>query len=71
MTRLPSPEELGEMLQRGDITREEAIEIMDQRARDEAMRTLFNPLKVLKPDAPADKPDESRNRGNGTGKVKR
>jgi hypothetical protein len=41
------------MLKRGEITREQAIEIMDQRAREEAMRSLFSPTKVLRPDSAA------------------
>ena len=43
MSKLPTPDELGEMLQAGEITREEAIEIMDQRTREEAFNNLYNP----------------------------
>ena len=41
--KLPTPEELGERLKKGEITEAEAIEIMSQRARREAFATLFNP----------------------------
>ncbi|OGV74158.1 MAG: hypothetical protein A3K19_21020 [Lentisphaerae bacterium RIFOXYB12_FULL_65_16] len=71
MDRLPTPEELGDMLKRGEITREEAIEIMDQRARDEAIGTLLKPMKELGPDPAQNKPDDSRSSGNGTGKAAR
>lgn len=38
-----TPDELGELLQRGEITKEEAIEIMAQRTRNEAMQNLYGP----------------------------
>ncbi len=41
---LPTPEELGEKLKRGEITREEAIEVMSERARREAFAGLYAPL---------------------------
>lgn len=41
---LLTPEELGEKLKRGEITREEAIEIMTERARREAFANLFGPM---------------------------
>ncbi len=41
---LPTPEELGEKLKRGEITKEEAIEVMSERARREAFAGLYGPL---------------------------
>ena len=41
---LPTPEELGDMLKRGEITKEEAIEVMSERARREAFAGLYGPL---------------------------
>jgi len=41
---LLTPEELGEKLKRGEITREEAVEIMTERARREAFANLFGPM---------------------------
>ncbi|NLF17573.1 MAG: hypothetical protein GX595_09975 [Lentisphaerae bacterium] len=40
---LPTPEELGEKLKRGEITKEEAIEVMSERARREALAGLYGP----------------------------
>ena len=40
---LPTPDELGEKLKRGEITKEEAIEIMSERARREAFAGLYGP----------------------------
>ena len=40
--KLPTPEELGERLKKGEITEAEAIEIMSERARREAFANLFN-----------------------------
>ena len=37
---LSTPEELGEKLKRGEITKEEAIEVMSERARREAFAGL-------------------------------
>ncbi len=45
--KLPTPEELGERLKKGEITEGEAIEIMAERARREAFATLFNPNAKL------------------------
>jgi len=45
--KLPTPEELGERLKKGEITEGEAIEIMSERARREAFATLFNPNAKL------------------------
>ena len=42
MSKPPTPDELGEMLQAGEITREEAVEIMAQRARAEAFNSLYS-----------------------------
>jgi len=39
-----TPDELGELLKRGEITKEEAIEIMAQRTRSEAMQNLYGPV---------------------------
>jgi hypothetical protein len=41
---LPTPEELGEKLKRGEITKEEAIEVMTERARREAFASLYGPM---------------------------
>jgi hypothetical protein len=41
---LPTPEELGEKLKRGEITKEEAIEVMSERARRDAFANLFGPM---------------------------
>jgi hypothetical protein len=41
---LSTPEELGEKLKRGEITKEEAIEVMSERARREAFAGLYTPL---------------------------
>ncbi|MBT3380314.1 MAG: hypothetical protein HN742_21280 [Lentisphaerae bacterium] len=38
-----TPDELGELLKRGEITKEEAIEVMAQRTRNEAMQNLYGP----------------------------
>ncbi len=43
MTDYPTPEELGEKLTAGEITKEEAVEIMAQRARADAMTSLYSP----------------------------
>jgi len=45
--KLPTPEELGERLKKGEITEGEAIEIMSERARREAFANLFNPNAKL------------------------
>ncbi|NMA47887.1 MAG: hypothetical protein GX945_15130 [Lentisphaerae bacterium] len=47
MVDYPTDEELGEKLQKGEITREEVIEIMSERARQQAFATLFNPSAPL------------------------
>ena len=41
MEKLPTPEQLGEMLKTGRITEGEAAEIMAERARAEAFRGLY------------------------------
>lgn len=38
---LPTPDELGEKLKAGEITREEAVEIMSERARREAFASMY------------------------------
>ena len=43
MSDLPTPEELGDKLKAGQITKEEAIEIMSERARREALGGLYGP----------------------------
>ncbi|MBN2451176.1 MAG: hypothetical protein JXR77_12350 [Lentisphaeria bacterium] len=43
MNDLPTPEELGEKLKRGEITKEEAIEVMSERARREAFAQMYAP----------------------------
>ena len=43
MDDLPTPDELGEKLKAGEITREEAIEVMSERARREALAGLYGP----------------------------
>ena len=45
--KLPTQEELGERLKKGEITEAEAIEIMSERARREAFANLFNPHAKL------------------------
>ena len=45
--KLPTPEELGERLKKGEVTEAEAIEIMSERARREAFANLFNPNAKL------------------------
>ena len=45
--KLPTPEELGERLKKGEITEAEAVEIMSERARREAFANLFNPNAKL------------------------
>ena len=45
--KLPTPDELGERLKKGEITEAEAIEIMSERARREAFANLFNPNAKL------------------------
>ena len=59
---LPTPEELGERLQAGEITREEAIEIMTARARRDAFSTLYAPPGAEPGQSP---PDPS----SGTGRM--
>ncbi len=58
---LPTPEELGEKLKRGEITREEAIEVMTERARREAFANLFGPMPGTT-GAPAPQPAASPRR---------
>jgi hypothetical protein len=41
---LPTPDELGEKLKRGEITKEEAIEVMSLRARRDAFAGLYAPI---------------------------
>jgi hypothetical protein len=41
MNDLPTPEELGEKLKAGEITKEEAIEVMSERARREAFSNML------------------------------
>jgi hypothetical protein len=43
MSDLPTPEELGEKLKAGEITKEQAVEIMSERARREALGGLYGP----------------------------
>ena len=43
MNRIRTPEEIGQMLERGEISRGEAIEMMDERARQEAVQHLYGP----------------------------
>lgn len=47
MVDYPTDDELGEKLLKGEITREEVIEIMSERARQNAFATLFNPNPPL------------------------
>ena len=55
--KLPTPDELGERLKKGEITEAEAIEIMSERARREAFANLFNP--AAQQSAQEEKPKES------------
>jgi len=57
---LPTPDELGEKLKAGEITREEAIEIMSERARREALAGLYSPA----PQSPTD-----AGKANGSGRA--
>jgi hypothetical protein len=43
MSDLPTPDELGEKLKAGEITKEQAVEIMSERARREALGGLYGP----------------------------
>jgi len=43
MSDLPTPDELGDKLKAGEITKEQAIEIMSERARREALGGLYGP----------------------------
>jgi hypothetical protein len=40
-----TPEEIGEMLQQGRITREEAVEMMDRRAQEQAFATMHRQMQ--------------------------
>lgn len=46
---LPTPEELGDRLKRGEISKEEAIEVMSERARREALAGLYGPPTTTAP----------------------
>ena len=61
---LPTPDELGERLEKGEITEAEAIEIMSERARREAFANLFNPAAGL-PGTAADEKAEKPPRRQG------
>lgn len=41
----PTPEELGQMLERGEITEEEANELMARRVQTDAFKNLYGPLR--------------------------
>ena len=43
MDDLPTPDELGEKLKAGEITKEEAVEVMSQRARRDGLAGLYGP----------------------------
>jgi len=43
MKDMLTPEQLGDMLTAGEITKEEAIETMAQRTRQEALKSLYSP----------------------------
>jgi hypothetical protein len=43
MSDLLTPDELGDKLKAGEITKEQAIEIMSERARREALGGLYGP----------------------------
>lgn len=61
MARLPSSDELGRMLEKGEISREEAVEIMAQRARMGAFGAMNRDLKR------AAGPELGRLRSDGAG----
>jgi hypothetical protein len=42
--KLPTPEELGEMIERGEITHAEANELMAERIRRQAFVSMFDGL---------------------------
>ena len=44
--KLPTPEELGERLKKGEITEAEAIEIMSERARREATLRMIDQARL-------------------------
>lgn len=56
MDSLPTPEELGAKLKAGEITKEEAIEIMSERARRDAFSGIYPPAPQDK-DSGETKPD--------------
>ena len=58
--KLPTPEELGERLKKGEITEAEAIEIMSERARREAFSNLFNPNAKLGEEKKAAEPPKKQ-----------
>ena len=62
-----TPEQLGEMLAAGEITREEAVEIMSQRIRRESLQSLYAPPGAEAEAVPASDPAKTRV-SNGGGK---
>ena len=58
--KLPTPEELGERLKKGEITEAEALEILSERARREAFANLFNPNAKLGEEKKAAEPPKKQ-----------
>lgn len=56
MTRRPTSDELGEMIEKGEISREEAVEIMAQRARAEAFGAMGKDLASVAGSLPPGRP---------------
>jgi len=56
MTRRPTADELGEMLEKGEVSREEAVEIMAQRARQEAFGAMGRDLAGVAGSLPGGRP---------------
>ena len=56
MTRRPTADELGEMLEKGEISREEAVEIMAQRAREDAFGAMGRDLAGVAGSLPGGRP---------------
>lgn len=55
--KLPTPDELGEKVEKGEMTEAEAVEIMAERARRQALPFLYPPDED---EAPAQTADDDR-----------
>jgi len=65
MTRRPTADQLGEMLEKGEISREEAIAIMAQRARAQAFGAMGRDLAGVAGSLPGGRP---RSEATGPGR---